>query len=87
MSKKLPPDFMETFISGKDTAPARPTDERPRDAAEYGKFKRSELVTFSIRMRAEDLAALRAHFKRIDVPLSQGVRQVMLDYMAREGLR
>jgi hypothetical protein len=44
-------------------------------------------VHFSIRLRAEDLATLREHFKRVDIPMSQGVRQIVLDYMSAKGLR
>jgi len=64
----------------------RPSVERTREAAGYEKFARSDLVTFSIRMRAEDLTALREHFQRIDVPVGQGIRQIVLDYMRRQGL-
>jgi hypothetical protein len=44
-------------------------------------------VHFSIRLRAADLAVLREHFQRIDIPMSQGVRQIVLDYMSSKGLR
>lgn len=92
MSKrKVPADFMDKFMSGKMSNTKQPPIEHrentERTPAEYGTFKPSELEQFSIRMRADDLRALREHFARIDVPISQGVRQIVLDYMRAKGLR
>jgi len=91
--RKVPADFMDKFLSGKTPntesiqSEHRENTERTREGAGYGTFKKTELVTFSIRMRADDLAALREHFERADIPMSQGVRQIMLDYMSAKGLR
>ena len=91
MSKrKIPPDFMDKFLSGKANTEGTPGEHRAnteRTQPEYEGFKASELVTTSIRLRAADLATLREHFTRLDVPLSQGIRQIVLDYMSAHGLR
>jgi hypothetical protein len=93
MSKrKVPADFMDRFLSGKENTESTPSEhpentERTREGAAFETFKKTELVTFSIRVRADDLATLREHFERIDVPMSQGIRQIVLDYMSAKGLR
>ncbi len=96
MKRKVPADFMDKFMSGKafkdpdtERVPSedRPDTERIRKVADYGTFKKTEMVAFAIRMRPDDLAALREHFARLDVPISQGVRQIVLDYMNAKGLR
>jgi hypothetical protein len=86
---------MRPFIRSKSRAeavaqcPGAVAARRPStpEAAGYGTFKKTELVTFSIRVQAGDLAVLRDHLQRIDVPISQGVRQLVLDYMSAKGLR
>jgi len=55
--------------------------------ADYRSFKPTELVHFSIRLRAGDLAALSKHFDSLDVPLGQGIRQIVVSYMKGHGLR
>jgi hypothetical protein len=89
--RKVPADFMDKFLSGKTSStegtPSEHGAHTERIRPEYAGFKPTELVHFSIRLRAEDLATLREHFKRVDIPMSQGVRQIVLDYMSAKGLR
>ncbi len=94
MKRKVPADFMDKFISGKafkepstDSIPSEHVEHTERIRPEYAGFKPTELVHFSIRLRADDLATLREYFKRADIPMSQGVRQIVLDYMSSKGLR
>jgi hypothetical protein len=92
MSKrKIPENFMDDFIRGKtahtESIPGEHREHTERIRPEYAGFKPTELVHFSIRLRADDLAALREHFERADIPMSQGVRQIVLDYMNAKGLR
>jgi hypothetical protein len=99
MSKrKVPADFMDKFLSGKipspgmessstESIPSEHKEHTERIRPEYQGFKPTELVHFSIRLRADDLAKLREHFERADIPMSQGVRQIVLDYMSAKGLR
>jgi hypothetical protein len=92
MSKrKIPENFMDDFIRGKtahtESTPSEHREHTERIRPEYAGFKPTELVHFSIRLRADDLAALREHFNRADIPMSQGVRQIVLDYMNAKGLR
>jgi hypothetical protein len=92
MSKKrLPEDFMGSFLSGKgehtERAQSAHGEHTERTRPEYRGFKPTELVHCSIRLRAADLEALRSHFERIDVELGTGLRSWIVERMEREGLR
>lgn len=65
----------------------RASTGRAQKRADYGKFKPTELVHFSIRLRAGDLAALGKHFESLDVPVGQGIRQILVSYIKGHGLR
>jgi hypothetical protein len=80
-------DFMRGKTSHTESTPSEHGEHTERIRPEYSGFKPTELVHFSIRLRAADLAVLREHFQRIDIPMSQGVRQIVLDYMSSKGLR
>ncbi len=65
----------------------RASTERAQKKADYSRFKPTELVHFSVRLRAGDMASLARHFESLDVPLGQGIRQIVVSYIKAHGLR
>ncbi len=65
----------------------RASTERAQKKADYSRFKPTELVHFSFRLKAGDLSALAKHFDGLDVPLGQGLRQIVVSYIKAHGLR
>ncbi len=68
----------------KSDIEARSISSSPRrgDFPDVGKMD-----TFSIRLSAQDRDILRAHFDRRGLKLTQGIRMIINDYMAANGLK
>jgi hypothetical protein len=84
MSKrKLPDDFMGSFLSGKPapagSAAAAAVDHAPADQGDQAR------VNFWLPTSWK--TALTAHFKAQGLDLSSGIRQALAAYMREAGLR
>ena len=51
------------------------------------RVRNDDLEAFSIRLTTEDKKILREYFKRRRVPMGQGIRQVLVDFIEERGLR
>ena len=99
MAKKDPSDFMLNIVTGgkntertrKEKAPPVPrrTQKAPKKHTEETRFQdysETELGTFSVRLMEKDKRVLKEYFARRSLSLSQGIRQVLIDFMEKQGL-
>ena len=66
--------------------PREPSSDAKRTSATV-ELKESDLKSFTIRLRPEDKRILQDHFARRSVPLGQGIRGILLDFMEEKGLK
>ncbi len=52
----------------------------------FNQYKKSELETFSIRLKPEDKRRLQRYFDNRGIGLSQGIRTIIKDFMERQGI-
>ena len=86
---------MNAFLSGK-TPPPEITEraqiehgentESIRKPEHFKKYKDSRFDVLTIRLLPEDIKRLRLYFDKRGVPLSQGIRTVIKDFMERQGV-
>lgn len=88
-------DYMDKYLERMEGQKIEPTegthraDREPTESRQQSNFKKyrpTELQRLSIRLRSEDIEALREYFKSRDLALSQGLRTVIKDFMERQGL-
>lgn len=86
---------MDAFLSGKTPPPEitervqsehGETTERIRKPEHFEKYKDSRFDVLTIRLLPEDIRRLRLYFDKRGVPLSQGIRTIVKDFMERQGI-
>ena len=97
--KRLPDDRMDRFLSKKERAGKALAEhienlERTQsehientDQERFEGYKKTELETFSIRLSAEDKRKLREYFEKRSIPMSQGIRSIIISFMEETGLK
>ena len=95
MSKKHVPD-MDYIINlkAKKAEKHEPNTKRTQkehkantDGERFEAYKSTDLTTFSIRLLPQDIKVLKGYFSRRGTSLSHGIRQILLDFIVREGLK
>lgn len=86
--KRLPDDRMDKFLSRPKILSEHIKNlERTRsehiENTRFEQYKKTELETFSIRLTPEDKQKLRDYFSRRSVPLSQGIRMIIKEFMEK----
>lgn len=81
---------MDAFLSGKHTERIQSehgeNTESIRKPEHFKKYKDSQFDVLTIRILPEDIKRLRLYFDKRGVPLSQGIRTVIKDFMERQGV-
>jgi hypothetical protein len=57
------------------------------DSTRFIVYKPSALTTFSIRVSSRDKRLLKEYFDRRSIPLSQGIRSVLVSFLEEHDLR
>lgn len=93
MSRKPLPDFdMDAFLSGKRTNTERIQSEHgestervqeERDKEHFKKYKDTDLEVFTVRLMQGARSRLKTYFAKRGLSLSQGIRQIVQDFMER----
>lgn len=93
MERKKTPDMKELLTGEPSTeglqSDYRETTERlqkKRDKEDFEKYKDSNLEVFTVRLMPGTRARLKVYFAKRGLSLSQGVRQVVQDFMERQGI-
>lgn len=60
--------------------------QKKRDKEDFEKYKDSDLEVFTVRLMPGSRTRLKAYFAKRGVRLSQGVRQIVQDFMERKGI-
>jgi len=82
MAKKLKDDFdIDSFMRGERGATGE-TPSRPPKEGQKGPMRKR-----NIRLRDADWKALKEHFEAQGIPVSAGIRMVLVQYMKSKGLR
>ena len=58
--------------------------QRTREA--FGFEEDGDMKTFSLRLTEKDIIALKDHFRRKGLKLSQGLRMIIREYMEESGI-
>lgn len=66
-----------------NTQETRGEHEENTQRTHWDERRGTDLETFSIRLHPEDKRRLAAYFARRSTPLSQGIRQILADFMER----
>ena len=86
---RIPKDRIDQMLG----APVKTTEGTQREhkgnteRTRFKRYQKTDLETFSVRLAAEDKRILEEYFRRRSISLSQGIRQVLVDFMEEKGLR
>ena len=100
MSRKpIPDDFdMDTFLSGKkskggkegehgeNTESIRREHGENTEERDFKKYQDSKFDTLTVRLLPKDIQRLKYYYEKRGVPVSQGLRALILDFMERQGI-
>ncbi len=91
--KKVPPDLMDrlarkTTTKGVQSDYGETTERlrKKRDKKDFVKYTDTDLEVFTVRLMPGSKARLKTYFAKRGVRLSQGVRQIVQDFMERQGI-
>jgi len=94
--RRKQPDPMGVFLSGGRTQSEHGRENTQGTQTEhientqrtrFDEFKKTELETFSVRLSAEDKRKLREYFEKRSIPMSQGIRSIVIEFMEERGLK
>ena len=80
MAKQMP-DKLGKVLSGNSAAAAAPT------GAATGGTGKAKMTAHHINIRDDDWQLLQRHFEDQGTPVSVGIRQMIAQFLKREGLR
>ena len=86
---RIPKDRIDQML-GNPARTTEGTQKEHRSNTQRTRFKgyqRTDLETFSVRLTPDDKRVLQEYFERRSIPMSQGIRQILVDFMEERGLR
>ncbi len=88
--KKVPPDLMDRLAGKKNTERTREEHEEhtesTREERDFTKYRDSKFDTLTVRLLPEDIQRLKLYYEKRGIPVSQGLRSLILDFMERQGI-
>ena len=79
---------MDEFLKsgGKNTERTISEHKENTKRTRFKDYEKSKYNTFSIRLTPQDKERLQRYFEDRDIPLSQGLRMIIKDWMERQGI-
>ena len=60
--------------------------ESTREERDFTKYRDSKFDTLTVRLLPEDIQRLKLYYEKRGIPVSQGLRSLILDFMERQGI-
>ncbi len=88
--KKVPDDLMKRLAGKTNTERTRTEHgehtESTRKERDFKKYKDSKFDTVTVRLLPEDIQRLKFYYEKRGIPVSQGLRSLILDFMEHQGV-